>query len=1720
MENFIYYTGAPASYDIYGVTELESDINNWRKVSIPSDKVMDAINRYASGNYGSFTEEQARRLDFLNSQRKTENMEQAGNESEALKEINNMFETGKVQKTIKSINDIPKSVRDFMPPMQQRVIIGNDEIYPVIEKLQRIIEEMPSVYGQEDTETEDKIVYLHYFYGSSDWYIVEKDSEPEQLQAYGYAILNGDTEMAEWGYINIEELKEIGKVELDFYWKPKKFKEVFPDEYAQTETEDVSHIEVSEPDTRFLQERTSEPVEVVVNEIQTEINKSPLEEIKPQNTVIQDLSYKPVSKSCLELETTVPFDQRYDLHKAIETVDRRVNGVDEYVAEKLGYVVGSCTMEQRKEGLKCLCDALGAEQVDAIAMAIYNIEQKGQGIIIGDQTGIGKGRSAAGMIRYAIKRGMKPIFLTVKDNLFSDIYRDLIAIGADAGIPLKYRPKDESSAIELDEEEAELDDEPIIEDGADDEIEEEISSTRVRYRKNDDFKKQIRGKKRLVPYILNGKGKKTNILDSDLNILYEGLPPSDNKKVIESLTIPKDCDLVVATYSQFGKKSKKWEFLKSICRNNIVIMDESHIASGSSNTGGFLRSVLEETSGVVFLSATFAKRPDNMPIYVAKTCLSDANMNSDQVVEAIQSGGVALQQIISSGLVLEGQYMRRQRSYEGIEVNYLYLDSTQQKRGYPNLDLEQQHKAIMDRATDLIREIIAFQQDYISDVIDEMDEAAKGGYGKVKKSKGTESLGIKNSPAFSGVFNIINQLLFSIKAQAVADVAIQRLKEGKKPIIGFANTMESFLNDLTDVNGKRLVAGDTINSDFSKIFERRLKSILKYSEDAVDEKTGKVVRLHKYLDVSDQTPAFQMEYYRILNKIKATSIGICSSPIDVLYDRIQKAGYSVNEVTGRKLMLKLNNNGTATLKNRNKLVANVAFQMFNDNDIDCLLINTSGSTGASAHAVPTNKVPKDKIKQRVMIILQPELDINVEVQKRGRINRTGQVYAPIYDYVISAIPAEKRLMMMFQKKLKSLDANTSSNQRESGKLADEAQVDFLNKYGDEEVYKYLVEDPHNINGLIDDPLKMGKEKDEVDKVDAASRVAGRVAVLACKQQEEFYTDVTQRYNSTIELLNELDENDLEVINVDLKAETQEKEIAVAGKGSDRSIFGRHSILEKCSVDNLRKPYAKTFVDELLKQSLGGFTAEGLKKSQIEKIESWFNFSIESEEKELNENYDNVIAEIKKSAKEKKQKALAKGNKEGVWDEVAASWESERIEETNETRVEAIKKMKEKKLNQKNALLQNFSFFTVGRVIAYPSIYYAMDNSHSKGIFLGFVINENVKNPYAASAIKLRFAIASSQRYLAIPLSKYDEIAKIKDATVSQIFFTEQNYTLENWDEICKKFTSDRVTRYIVTGNIFQAYGNEKLKGKLISYTTIGGGLKKGILLPDDFSTVSDSRRGKEGMKITVAIKDAMPIIKSLTGLLTTNNEITIQRRGDDFAIIVPAANARGGQFYLDTTILALVDGNKFEKSGRDMVAKISLNKIENLIEYLDYKFKTTVNLPKSLFNSIKDNFIIEDYTDEEQKPLEDVVIEKLTEVDREAMIEKQRRELEEQQLETQKQFEEEQRNREESERFEIEKKKLDAKRKLIKLLAIFNGTALKAKGGSLTDELEADKHKAYSLGIAACKEGKMRVPAHDKECMVLIKGKGHNAINAIFQAWHDGYFNENEKRVRAMFPKK
>lgn len=1166
--------------------------------------------------------------------------------------------------------------------------------------------------------------------------------------------------------------------------------------------------------------------------------------------------YMPASDACIVLNTQVPDSMAFETQTAIERIKEEVGGdIDNFVRDRLHYPTKAA-----------LCKVLSAEQIDAVAMAIYNIEARGQGMIIGDQTGIGKGRVAASMIRYAIEQGLKPVFITEKANLFSDIYRDLSAIGSS-----NYKP-----------------------------------------------------------LIVNSRESKTDIKDEDGIVIYQAPPHAEQQQIFAGRTVPSGYDFVVSTYSQFSSPDKKPEkpaFLQAIAQDNIFILDEAHNSSGSSNTGNFLQGVVAKTKGVVFLSATFAKRPDNMPIYAMKTAIADCNMTRDELVDAITRGGVALQEVLSSQLVAEGQMLRRERSFEGIEVNYINLD-----------EKAEEHKAIADNITEILRDIIAFQTAYVDTQIEELDKIAVAEGKEVELREGTSQAGVDNMPYFSKVFQVINQMLFSLKAASVAERALMRLREGKKPIIAFASTMGSFIETMENEQGLSVSDGDTINADFTEVLRRGLDGILRYTEKDVDGNS-----VYKKFELSDLPMEAQTEYNRILSRIKAASTGITISPIDVIIQKIKEAGYTVAEVTGRKLEVQLNlKTGKGLVLARKRINTNDAFRQFNNNEVDVLLINQSGSTGASAHAIPTAKVPKEAVRQRVMIVLQAELDINTEVQKRGRINRTGQILKPIYDYVTSAIPAEKRLMMMLQKKLKSLDANTTSNQKQSTKILD--VPDFLNKYGDRIVRDYLAENKE-INDLLDDPLYLKKSGSDAGGgdapviEDAAHKVSGRVAVLSTKMQQDFYSEVSERYNDYVEYLRQVGEYDLEVEAMNLEAETLSSKMVKMGKGSD-SAFGDDSNLETVKANVLKKPFTAAELANLITESLKGQSAQAQQSELLGEYEDYRTTQQAVEAAEIEAKYADLVANVAS------EKAILKIEaKQGA--QAATAEMQKRIHELEQAKSEKLALALKIAENRKQYLQKILSFFYSSRKLAYPIESYTGGNELVPAVFLGFVVDRKKKNPFAPSAIKLRFAIANSSKYLAIPASYSEDIMAIIGAS-ADISQPDYESLLAEWEQYTKENNTDRRTRHIITGNLLQAFSD--FKGKLVSYTTLDGKTLKGILMPENWNPGEQVQD-----RVVVPIIKALPLIKSLTpnNQIVTNNGLSIFRSGENFKIITSAARSKGGDIYLDREILALVHNNNFDKVADKMVALLPADNVDRFVQLLQSNHSCSVTIRSSQLKDLK-----------------------------------------------------------------------------------------------------------------------------------------------------------------------
>lgn len=1112
-----------------------------------------------------------------------------------------------------------------------------------------------------------------------------------------------------------------------------------------------------------------------------------------------NIVYSPLSDS-ESITTEMPASMAFSVVKTLNQLADEVGNVDQYVVDKVGF-----------ESIDALYEALAGEQVDAVALSIYQAE-RGKAVIVGDQTGIGKGRVAATMIRYAKKRGLVPMFWTEDPKLFSDIHRDLVDIG------VNYKP------------------------------------FMVNRTKN--------GK---VVQIYDEKGKK----------VYRSEPKAKHTNILKNPKKALNFDYIATTYSQIQNESSttKRNFLKSFASNSLLIMDESHNAAGASNTGEYMIDLLTESQGGVYLSATFAKRPDNIPLYAVKTDISDAAMSQDEMIEAIESGGVALQEILSSDLVKSGQMVRRQRSFKGVKQTWEMLGVDQETGTVDALGREQ--RKTYDETAEVLRDIITFQKVHVKPAIEDIaGDLDDGGF-----TQGTDKAGVDNQPFVSRIHHVVEMLLFAVKADAIADRTIEIIKSDRKPIIAIKSTMESVLDDT-------IGTGESIeNLHFGHVLTRALDSVMKYriSDGISGEDT------HSTLSIDELTPAGRQAYERITQKAMDITEDLPASPIDHIVNKVEKAGYHIGEVTGRdrKVVFDENGVGKAVARTSEESDKNTLFDKFNnDKTFNGLLINAAGSTGVSAHS---SEKFQDQ-RQRVMIFHQPELNINTQVQKIGRIFRTGQVNLPEYQYITSAIPAEGRMMMVLKRKLKSLDANTTSSQKTSSGFMESS--DFINIYGDEIVTAWLKDNPE-VHQRLEKPIK-DSEWDKVKsgaltRVDGiAMKTTGRLAFMPTAIQEAFYEEVIQSYDNYIESLNEMGENELVMDNVDLQAESLEKDIIVKGEAPG-TPFGGNTYLEKIKAKVLRKPYKQDEIATQVKSELDGQKAQEYRDDLFDKAKRFY------ERREVD-----LIDQVRSSETYTTEEKTA------------------RIKDIEKQTKEEIKRLDRKSLA-----------FIPGEVYVVPADSKGESGITNNGVFLGYSINTKANNPYSASAIKVRFAVNSSQRTISAPTSFNGFINSI----ISDSYHLSKhakNNIWENWDQNLNN--SGFETRHIISGNILQGLNKAGNKGQLIQYTTNDGAVKNGILMPMNMK----EKDLKSLDSVRVKATEMEPIIFDLGkgGSVEMSGEVTIKKNYDnDYELDVPASKLRGKRFWDDDALLDLVDGD-FVKKGNSMRAVIPIQNIGKVLAYL------------------------------------------------------------------------------------------------------------------------------------------------------------------------------------------
>lgn len=1204
----------------------------------------------------------------------------------------------------------------------------------------------------------------------------------------------------------------------------------------------------------------------------------------------EKVTYTPKSENPFTLKSVMPADQQEAVNKNLE----KLGDADQFLVDELGY--------NDKDDLY---SHLAAEQVDSVALALQQAK-KGKAFIVGDQTGIGKGRQAASFIRYAVKNGQIPVYFTQKAHLLSDVYRDLVDIGS---------PE-------------------------------------------------------LRPFILGSK-KEATVTDSEGNVVYPKPSDAERDRVLDYIEkngkLPEEYDYVLTTYSQVGngvyefdengaRKEKKLakgktfgaaalsgqrrrDAIEKLMGNAYLILDESHTAGGNSGQGNYFQHIIQKAKNVTFFSATFAKRPDNMPIYALRTAMNEGGMKSSDLIDAVKRGGVTLQEIMSQTLTQCGQMIRRERDMTGVTIDWKAIDEPEKVH-----EQREQYDSIIG----LFNDIINFQKKYVSSYVDERNDELAAIQSTIGIKKGTAALGIKNQPFASKAFNTVQQVLLSLKAKSAAERAIDYLKQGMKPVIALNNTNESQTGNLA--LGEEMDAPDLGTS-----LKKGLEGTLRYTQkDAKDNSES------GYIKLSDLGEEATEAYHKLEKKIEQTSTGLSLSPIDVIKNELQKAGYKVGELTGRQTEFVYNDNGTVTKVKRADTDKKKLAREFNDGQIDALILNKSAATGISLHA---SSKYKDQ-KKRVMIVAQQQLDVNDEVQMRGRIDRTGQVARGAYEYVVSLIPAEQRLLMMFKAKLKSLDANTTSSQK--SKFSEMEVADITNKYGDKVVKEYMAEHL-DLYARMADPFGWEKSNGEdLSRIDPqtlvasgggvgdgeagadASKLLGRMALLKVSEQEKMLQEIGELYANEIQRLNEMGENDLEITELPLKAKTLHKEVWKQGAepGGDNA-FADNTYIEKVNMAILKKPMKAAEVKASQDGLTGGKTWEEYKTEKKAAVKEYFDQKIADE----TQKYEDRAVKAATKAKEKYIKDGKKGQeKSGMSDEQIekmAGYQYDNIYKQEKDKLNDVMKNLKAKAEMFERVLDTFD---TNQTFVLPTDMNNPNELSGFGNSYGRLIDIKITDNYSPNASTVSFATLDGRRKITFPIAgkvgsgenKVDIIGSI-DRMTKQAAGMGDNHIkvldqdLKNWDRLTSN--ESRKDGYIVTGNLMQALVDSKdqgLGGQLVKYTTDTGEVKTGILMPDRFDP-----KGLTTDAPINSVADKFELSSWRGGIdevTSSDGEVKVKRidnyRGYYFEIRVPKSKAKGGKYFMDEDLLKLVDGNNFETRGNNMLAEFKPEQLKPVLDRL------------------------------------------------------------------------------------------------------------------------------------------------------------------------------------------
>ena len=810
--------------------------------------------------------------------------------------------------------------------------------------------------------------------------------------------------------------------------------------------------------------------------------------------------------------TMLPINMASEIVTNVSQAAKETDLID-FVKDKLGY-----------QSRISVARVFASEQIDALVLAIKSFEKR-NAFILGDMAGIGKGRVCAGVLRYAYQRGIVPVFMTQKSYLFSDIYRDIIDIegfGVDSkGKMIEPKPfvmhedgvirKRDNTIVRTTQAIREY----ITKDGHTNykyKLKNRDSIQEISRELGEKAEKDTKKNKSItlgsdfncvfLPYSVISMGKvqiKRNFL---LNIAPNSIlvfdeshtaasSNTDSKILKTAIPLVEKSKAVLFSSATYAKNASVYNLyiVKTALRTAVPSLESitDALKIGGENVSEFIASGLAKEGQYIRRDRSFGDCKINTDYVGASRSenalgetIYDALLDDMQVAFYDEAIGYfkELRDFSKSNLALNGVMNAVQRKADEMRKNLA------------------SGTAYKEATTGTIESKRLLQQRFISENRNKWLIVNFTG-DSISRYKAT----------------FRENLFLAIKAKFTADKIIESLNtpieytnlDGTKhtaplkPIIAIKNTGEQIFNELELQDGQRIKNDFSVylKAIYNKLFKGTFRlrkvdgNIFVSKKDLIaDDEWDDNMEIEAEYDVQMGDFADNgVKISEIQSSLDAYNSKLPFSTIDYLRDRIESTyrsdiyfidkksktarfgnanseKYTMAEATSRNKMLKKIGNSDLWEFTRNNRMPSTTeiFRAFNNGGIDVMLINVVASTGGSAQSSPKEGTDT---RPRNMFIIQFELDINIEVQKRGRINRTGQINSPTYTYIITQIPVESRGYLMFRKKLRKLDANTSGNQTASSKsstlkdLKGRNVEDIFNAYGFEVFQKDFIDLPQN-----------------------------------------------------------------------------------------------------------------------------------------------------------------------------------------------------------------------------------------------------------------------------------------------------------------------------------------------------------------------------------------------------------------------------------------------------------------------------------------------------------------------------------------------------------------------------------------------------------------------------------------------------------------------------------